>query len=127
MISSIFVNMPVADVARSRAFFEKLGFGVNERFTSADSVCVEIGSNISMMMMNAEKFAGFIDKEIVAKGSSEVILSLACESAEKVRAITEKAFEQGARKVNEAEDTEFMFSWAFEDLDGHLWDLFWIK
>ena len=61
------------------------------------------------------------------KSSSEVILSLACESEAEVRRIAEKAFELGARKVNESEDNEFMFSWAFEDLDGHLWDLFWMK
>ena len=127
MISSIFINMPVANVVRTKEFFQVLGFTVNDRFTSDESVCIEIGPNISAMMMNAEKFAGFIDKGITQKDSSEVILSLACESAEIVRSITEKALSLGARKINEAEDTEFMFSWAFEDLDGHLWDLFWLK
>ena len=23
-------------------------------------------------------------------------------------------------------DLGFMFSWGFEDLDGHVWDLFWM-
>jgi predicted lactoylglutathione lyase len=127
MISSIFINMPVADVSRTTEFFRALGFSINDRFTGADSVCVQIGPNISTMMMNGEKFKAFIDKEVASKASSEVILSLSCESAEVVRSIAEKAFALGARKVNEAEDTDFMFSWAFEDLEGHLWDLFWLK
>ena len=77
--------------------------------------------------MNRQKFSDFIDKEVAAKNTSEIILSFACGSAEEVRNLTELAFSLGARKINEAEDTDFMFSWSFEDLDGHLWDLFWIK
>lgn len=79
------------------------------------------------MLSNAEKFKVFIDKKVAEKETSEVILSLACESEAEVRRIAEKALELGARKVNEPDDNEYMFSWAFEDLDGHLWDLFWMK
>ena len=50
-----------------------------------------------------------------------------CASPDEVRTIAEKAFELGARRVNDPEDHGFMFSWAFEDLDGHLWDLFWMN
>jgi predicted lactoylglutathione lyase len=41
--------------------------------------------------------------------------------------MTEMALSLGARKLNEPEDHGFMFSWGFEDLDGHLWDLFWMN
>ena len=58
--------------------------------------------------------------------SSEVILSLGCESPDEVRKLAEAAFALGARKVNEIDDKGFMISWGFEDLDGHLWDLFWM-
>ena len=119
--------MPVLDVAKSKEFFLDLGFSVNEQFSGEDNVCIVVNPQISLMLMKHEKFAGFIDKEVADKSSSEIILSFECESSEEVRAITERAFSLGARKINEAEDTDFMFSWAFEDLDGHLWDLFWIK
>jgi predicted lactoylglutathione lyase len=79
------------------------------------------------MLMDHDKFSSFIDKNVAPKDASEIILSFACESEAEVRSITEKALELGARKVNDPEDTDFMFSWAFEDLDGHLWDLFWLK
>ena len=119
--------MPVADVARSKEFFLNLGFTSNAEYSGEENVCIVVNSSISLMLMNHIKFAGFIDKEVAARNTSEMILSFECGSAEEVRAIAEKAFSQGARKINEAEDSEFMFSWAFEDLDGHLWDLFWIK
>jgi predicted lactoylglutathione lyase len=119
--------MPVADVARSKEFFLNLGFTANAEYSGEENICIVVNSSISLMLMNHRKFAGFIDKDVAAKNTSEMILSFECGSAEEVRAITEKAFSKGARKINEAEDSEFMFSWAFEDLDGHLWDLFWIK
>jgi predicted lactoylglutathione lyase len=127
MISSVFLNMPVQDVARSKEFFMSLGLGVNEQFSGSENVCVIVNQNISLMLMGHDKFSSFIDKKVAPKDASEIILSFACESEAEVRSITEKALELGARKVNDSEDTDFMFSWAFEDLDGHLWDLFWIK
>jgi hypothetical protein len=127
MISSAFLNMPVQDVARSKEFFMSLGFGVNEQFSGSENVCVIVNQNISLMLMDHDKFSSFIDKKVAPKDASEMILSFSCESEAEVRSITEKALELGARKVNDSEDTDFMFSWAFEDLDGHLWDLFWLK
>jgi predicted lactoylglutathione lyase len=127
MIKSVFLNMPVREVAKSKEFFLELGLTVQEQFSGEDNVCMVVNPTISLMLMNHDKFAAFIDKDVAAKTSSEIILSFECRSAEEVLTIAEKAFLMGARKVNEAEDTDFMFSWAFEDLDGHLWDLFWIK
>jgi uncharacterized protein len=127
MISSVYLNMPVADVARSREFFLALGLAVNEQFSGQDNVCLVVNPSISLMLMDHEKFAGFIDKKVATKETSEMILSFSCGSEDEVRAITEKALSMGARKINDPEDSDFMFSWAFEDLDGHLWDLFWIK
>jgi uncharacterized protein len=127
VITSVFLNMPVTNVAQSREFFQKLGFTLNDQFSGEDNVCVVVNPSISLMLMNHDKFAGFIDKNVAARNTSEMILSFQCESAEEVRRLAEKAFMLGARKINESEDSDFMFSWAFEDLDGHLWDLFWIK
>lgn len=78
------------------------------------------------MLVEREKFAGFVDKAIAPSTMSEVIVGLSCKSREQVTAITQKALDLGARKVNEPDDIGFMFSWGFEDLDGHLWDLFWM-
>jgi predicted lactoylglutathione lyase len=68
-----------------------------------------------------------VEKPIAPSTSNEAILAFACESTEEVKALTEKAIELGARKINEPQDLGFMFSWGFEDLDGHLWDLFWMN
>ena len=126
MITSIFINMPIANLKRSVDFFTGLGFTFNPQFTSEDTTCMLVGPNIFAMLLERDRFTGFIDKPVADSSSSEVILSLGCESPDEVRKLAEAAFALGARKVNEIDDKGFMISWGFEDLDGHLWDLFWM-
>ena len=126
MIKAIFINMPIKNLDRSVDFFSGLGFTFNPQFTSEDSTCMIIGENINAMLCEEPKFQSFLTKPIAEPGTTEVLISLSCDSKERVTYLAEKAFSLGARKVNEAEDNGFMFSWGFEDLDGHVWDLFWM-
>ncbi len=127
MINSIFVNLPVKSLKRSVDFFTELGFKFNPQFTSENSTCMLVGDNIYVMLLEHERFTGFIDKPMADPSTNEAILAFGLNSADEVRALSSKAHELGARKINEPEDLGFMFSWGFEDLDGHLWDLFWMN
>lgn len=127
MISSIFVNLPVANLKRSVNFFTELGFKFNAQFTDETSTCMIINDTVYVMLLEKEKFQGFIDKPIADPGTTEAILAFACESTDEVKSLSEKAIAMGARKVNDPQDIGFMYSWGFEDLDGHLWDLFWMN
>lgn len=126
MISAIFLNMPIKNLKRSVEFFTALGFTFNPQFTSDESTCMIIGPNMYAMLCEEERFKKFLDKPIADPASTEAIFSLSCDSKELVTSLAEKAFSLGARKVTECEDMGFMFSWGFEDLDGHVWDLFWM-
>lgn len=127
MINAIFVNLPIENLKRSVEFFSGLGFKFNEQFTDEQSTCMLVGDNIYVMLVEHAKFKGFVKKPIASKDVIEAILSLSCNSPEEVKSLAEKAFALGGKKVNEMEDHGFMFSWGFEDLDGHLWDLFWMN
>ena len=127
MINSIFVNLPVKSLKTSVDFFTALGFEFNPQFTNETSTCMLVGDNIYVMLLEHERFAGFIDKPMADPSTNEAILAFGLNSADEVRALSSKAHELGARKINEPEDLGFMFSWGFEDLDGHLWDLFWMN
>lgn len=126
MINSIFLNLPIKELTRSMDFFTGLGFTFNPQFTSEDTTCMIIGENMFAMLCEEAKFKNFLNKPIADPSTTEVLISLSCESKEEVNQLSEKAFSQGARKVNEPEDHGFMYSWGFEDLDGHVWDLFWM-
>jgi predicted lactoylglutathione lyase len=126
MISSIFVNLPIADLSRSVEFFTGLGFEFNPQFTSEDTTCMIIGPNMFAMLMERARFESFVDKPIADSGSSEVLIALMCDTAAEVSVMAEKAFALGGRRYKESEDHGFMFSWGFEDLDGHIWELGWM-
>ena len=127
MLNTIFVNLPIENLKRSVDFFTALGFKFNAQFTDESSTCMLVGDNIFVMLLEHAKFSSFISKDIAPKTTTEAILAFGCDSPEQVRSLTSKAIELGARQINPPEDLGFMFSWGFEDLDGHLWDLFWMN
>lgn len=127
MLTSIFVNLPVANLKKSVEFFTKLGFTFNAQFTDETSTCMIVNETVYVMLLEHAKFSGFIDKPIAPSTSTEAIFAFACENADEVRELSEKAFAAGARRVNDPQDMGFMFSWGFEDLDGHLWELFYMN
>jgi predicted lactoylglutathione lyase len=123
----IFVNLPVKDLARSRAFFERLGFGFNPQFSNEDGACMIIGENIFAMLLVERFFQGFTSKPIAdARESTEVLTCLSCESREEVDALVAKAIAAGGRAPNPKQDHGFMYGHGFEDLDGHIWELSWM-
>jgi predicted lactoylglutathione lyase len=127
MFNQIFVNLPIENLKKSVAFFGELGFTFNPQFTDESSTCMIVSEHIYVMLVEKDKFANFTPKKIADRDTVEALFSFSCKSAEEVRSISEKAFALGAKRVNDPQDMGFMFSWGFEDLDGHAWDLFWMN
>ena len=127
MFTSVFITLPVEKVTRSIDFFTELGFKFNQDFSDEETACMVLSETIYVMLGEHAKYLGLIDKPIADSKTSEVILSFSCSTKEQVLEIAGKALELGARAVNEPEDLGFMFSWGFEDLDGHLWNLIWMN
>lgn len=126
MPTRIFVNLPVSDVARSRAFFEALGYSIDEGFSDENAVSVVLDDTIVAMLLTREFFAEFTSKTIIdATTSTEVQLALSAESKEDVDAMHEAALAAGATPAG-AQDHGFMYSKSFDDLDGHHWDFVWM-
>jgi predicted lactoylglutathione lyase len=123
----IFVNLPVKDLALSRAFFSSLGFDFNPQFSNDDGACMIVGENIFAMLLVERFFQGFTSKPIAdARHSTEVLTCLSCESRAEVDALVAKAVAAGGRAPNPKQDHGFMYGHGFEDLDGHIWELSWM-
>ena len=124
MHKQIFVNLPVRDLAASRAFFARLGFEFNAQFSNDDAACMVIGENIYAMLLVERFFKGFTNKPVAnAFEATEVLTCLSCDSRAEVDALVEKALAAGGRAPNPRQDHGFMYSHGFEDLDGHVWEL----
>ncbi|MEU6272723.1 VOC family protein [Streptomyces populi] len=123
----IFVNLPVSDVAASREFFTELGYTINPQFSTDDCACVVISDTIVAMLLSRPRYADFTKKEIAdATRTSEVLLCLSAESREKVDELVDAAIAAGGSGTGEAQDQGFMYGRAFDDLDGHTWEVMWM-
>jgi predicted lactoylglutathione lyase len=123
----LFVNMPVADVQRSRAFFAQLGFSFNELFSDETSACMLIGEQAFVMLLSREKFAEF-SKLPIADPTTHA-LALYCfsvSSRDEVDSVGAAALAAGASEADGAEDFGFLYSRSFFDLDGHGWQVMWM-
>lgn len=128
MAKQIFVNLPVKDLQRSIAFFTALGYTFNLNFTNENATCMVIDDNIFVMLLVEKFFKTFISKEICdARKSTEVLLALPCDNRAQVDEQLAKAVAAGATIPREPQDLGFMYSQAFEDLDGHIWELFYME
>jgi len=124
MHKQIFVNLPVADLPRSQAFFGALGFTFNPQFTNAQAACMVIGEHIYAMLLVEDFFAGFTDKPIAdATKTSEVLVCLSCESRAEVDDLVARAVAAGGTSPRAPQDHGFMYGHGFQDPDGHIWEL----
>jgi predicted lactoylglutathione lyase len=127
MSKQIFVNLPVKDLARSVGFFGKLGYTFDPRFTDQNATCMIIGENIFAMLLVEPFFATFTPKPVAdATRGTEVLVALSLDSRAAVDRIVEDALAAGAKRYCEPKDHGFMYQWGFEDLDGHIWEYFWM-
>ncbi len=127
MPSMIFVNLPVADLPASKAFYEALGFTNNPHFTDDTAACMVWDEPINVMLLTQAKWREFTDRPIPPSSSSEVMLALACDSRAAVDAMNEAAAANGGMAdVNPVQDLGFLYVRALTDPDGHLWEAMWM-
>ncbi len=124
MHTQIYVNLPVKNLPKSRAFFESMGYAFNEEWSNEQGACLVLGEHLFAMLLTQEYFATFISKPVSdAKISIEVINCLACESREAVDSLVRKAVAAGGSTDKAAIDHGFMYVHRYQDLDGHHWEL----
>jgi predicted lactoylglutathione lyase len=124
MARQIYVNLPVRDLQRSQDFFKSLGFSFDPQFTDDKAACLVVDENIYAMLLTEPFFKTFTDKPVCdASRSTEVLVCLSCESRAEVDELVAKATAAGGRVPREPQDHGFMYGHAFEDPDGHIWEL----
>lgn len=127
MATKIFVNLPVKNLNKSIEFFTKLGFSFNQQFTDETATCMIVTDDIFAMLLTEEKFKTFTPKEICdAKKYTEVLVALSYDSRADVDDMVRKAVASGGSTYNEPQDHGFMYAHGFQDLDGHIWEIFYM-
>lgn len=127
MSSKVFINLPVKDLEASKAFYTALGYTINPQFTDDTAACVVINEHIYAMLLTHEKFKQFTPKDIAdATKTSEVLVALSLDSKTSVDESIDRALKAGGSEARPAFDYGFMYGRSLNDLDGHIWELFWM-
>ena len=129
MTQMIFVNLPVADVDQSVAFYEAIGFTKDPRFSQPGTTAAMVWSDaIVFMLLSRERFADFTAKSIIdAHASVQALLCLSRDSREAVDSIVQAAVAAGGKAdPGPTQDYGFMYGRSFEDLDGHVFEPMWM-
>ncbi|MDG4651427.1 VOC family protein [Chryseobacterium arthrosphaerae] len=122
--NQIYVNFPVKDVQKTKEFWTKLGFPVNEQFSDDKAVCVMINEDSMYIMFLAEEyFRSFIDRPVAPANTVQVLVSIGLNSREEVDRVVNTALENGAYQHEEPEDFGWMYQNSFWDPDGHGWNI----
>ena len=128
MARMIFVNLPVADVAASTAFYETMGGAKDERFCDGSTSMLVLSETICVMLLDHDRFRSFTPKAIAdARTTSEVLLCLTADSRDDVDATIDRARGAGGRiDPCPQQDYGFMYGRSYEDPDGHIWEVVWM-
>lgn len=127
MAKLIFVNLPVADLAKSTAFYEAIGARIDPRFSDQTAACMVLSETIHVMLLTHDKYRQFTSKPIAdAHKISAVLLCISADSRTDVDSTIGKALDAGAREPSPAQDYGFMYGRNFEDPDGHDWEVIWM-
>ena len=122
-----YINLPVADLGRSRAFFEALGFAFDDRFSDDTALGMAINESCFAMLLTHEKFAQFKPRPIAdAAETTEVLTALQVGSREEVDRLAEIGLAEGGGSPRDPQDHGFMYGRALSDPDGHIWEIFWM-
>lgn len=120
-MTKVFVNLPTADLERSKAFYVALGCEINPLFTDENAASVVWSDDVYFMMLTRDFFTTFTDKRLVEpKDDVQVLVALTRDSRDDVDAIVAAGLAAGGTEPRPATDYGFMYSRDLEDPDGNV-------
>jgi len=127
-MTAMFVNLPVTDLERAKAFYTAIGFTVNPLFTDHNAACVVVEQDHSaFMLLVRDYFQTFTDLPI---GDPAVAPSVATaiffESREEVDGAVAAGISSGGVEAHPASDYGFMYQRQLTDPDGNILEFGWM-
>jgi predicted lactoylglutathione lyase len=118
------ITLGVADVARSRVFYEALGWRASS--ASQPEVAFFQANGLALTLFSRQALADDASVKNSAPGFSGIALAYNGRSKADVDEVHAAALAAGAKPVKKPHDTVWGgYSGYFADPDGHLWEVAW--
>ncbi len=123
-VKSIYINLPVKELKRTRDFWTNLGFSFKEQFSDDKALCLVLNDGtIYSMLITHEFFSTFTNRPISDVSTTQVLIAIEVDSRDKVDEIVNLALKNGGTRYREPADHSWMYYDSFADLDGHQWEV----
>jgi uncharacterized protein len=123
MSRTIFVNLPVHDLAKAINFFGTLGFQPDRNVSGPNTARLIVSDACSVMLHQHATFRSYTHSDVTDTATSrEVIVGVGVNTRSEVDDLVDKAVAAGAEDLG-GDDQGFMYMRGFRDLDGHQWSL----
>ena len=127
MTQHVFINLPVTDLPRARAFCGALRFSFDERFSDDHAACVVMSEQIFLMLLTRDRFAGFTPRPAGDPSrDTSVLVALSRDSREEVDAFMTAGLKAGGTDNGKVQDFGFMFARSISDPDGNVLEPMWM-
>ena len=121
-MTAMFVNLPVTDLERAKAFYTALGFTINPLFTDHNAACVVVEEDHSyFMILVREFFQTFTDLPLGDPAvNPSTATAIFVDSREAVDVAAAAGLAAGGIEARPASDYGFMYQRQLTDPDGNL-------
>lgn len=125
---TLYINLPVKDLNKTRDFWTRLGCSFNEQFSDDKALCMVLREDLIYVMLVAhELFRTFTNRPIADASSTQVLTAIQVHSREEVDQLVALALDMGATRYRDGADHGWMYYDSFADLDGHQWEIMCIN
>ena len=127
-MTSMFVNLPVTDLERAKAFYTALGFTINPLFTDHNAACVIVEEDHSyFMILVREYFQTFSELPIGDPAvNPSVATAVFFDNREAVDKVVSDGLAAGGTEARPASDFGFMYQRQLTDPDGNILEIGWM-
>ncbi len=120
----IFVNLPVGDLAASRAFYAGLGLAVDDASGDDVVVCVVVTGRVCLMLQDRATFPLLTGRPVSDPAvGTPVRLCLTATSRAEVDVLVAGALSAGGTELGTARCDPTFYARTVTDPDGHVWEL----
>lgn len=127
-MTAMFVNLPVTDLERAKAFYTAIGFTINPQFTDHNAACVIVEEDHSyFMILKREYLQTFTDLPLgdpAVNPSQATAIFLDDRTA--VDTAVAAGLAAGGAEARAASDYGFMYQRQLTDPDGNILEFGWM-
>lgn len=127
-MTAMFVNLPVTDLERAKAFYTAIGFTINPQFTDHNAACVVVEEDHSyFMILTRDYFQTFTDLPLGDPAvNPSVSTAIFLDSRDEVDATIANGVAAGGVEPRPAADYGFMYQRQLNDPDGNILEFGWM-